>query len=137
MMKNKEKTKFENAVRALEFDKIREKLAYFAPTEGSKALARALMPTSSALVVKKTLAETDAAYSALAAKGVKHRKAAEHSRTDFCFQTQLFWIQRESLLTCFLYPYKDYTVCSVPAPRFYSFLTGHLQIFYSLHKNIL
>ena len=70
MMKQTENTKFENAVRALEFDKIREKLAYFAPTEGSKALARTLMPTSSALVVKKTLAETDAAYSALAAKGM-------------------------------------------------------------------
>ena len=43
MIRNKENQKFENAVRALEFDKIREKLAYFAPTDGSKALARALM----------------------------------------------------------------------------------------------
>ena len=70
MMKNKENLKFENAVRALEFDKIREKLAYFAPTEGAKALARELMPTSSELMVKKTLAETDCAYTALAAKGM-------------------------------------------------------------------
>ena len=51
MMKNTDTAKFENAVRALEFDKIREKLAYFAPTDGSKALARALMPSSSALLV--------------------------------------------------------------------------------------
>ena len=70
MIRNKENQKFENAVRALEFDKIRERLAYYAPTEGSKALARALMPTSSALIVKKTLAETDCAYAALAAKGM-------------------------------------------------------------------
>ena len=59
MMKKTENSKFENAVRALEFDKIREKLAYFAPTEGSKALARALMPTSSAIAVKKALAEKE------------------------------------------------------------------------------
>ena len=70
MMRNTENQKFENAVRALEFDKIRERLAYYAPTEGSKALARALMPTSSELIVKKTLAETDCAYTALAAKGM-------------------------------------------------------------------
>ena len=69
-MKNTDTAKFENAVRALEFDKIREKLAYFAPTDGSKALARALMPSSSALLVKRTLAETDCAYTALAAKGM-------------------------------------------------------------------
>ncbi|MBQ8404245.1 MAG: endonuclease MutS2 [Clostridia bacterium] len=65
-----ENTRFEGAVRALEFDKIREKLAYFAPTDGAKALARELMPTTSAMMVKKTLAETDAAYTALAAKGM-------------------------------------------------------------------
>ena len=70
MIKNKETSKFENAVHALEFDKIRERLAYYAPTEGSKALARALMPTSSELIVKRTLAETDCAYTALAAKGM-------------------------------------------------------------------
>ncbi len=70
MINTMENTKFESAVRALEFDKIRERLARFAPTEGSKALARALMPTTSAMMVKKTLAETDTAYTALAAKGM-------------------------------------------------------------------
>ncbi|MBQ9747052.1 MAG: endonuclease MutS2 [Clostridia bacterium] len=65
-----ENTKFESAVRALEFDKIRERLAHFAPTYGAKARARELMPTSSAVMVKKMLAETDAAYSAIAAKGM-------------------------------------------------------------------
>ena len=70
MIRNRETSKFENAVHALEFDKIRERLAYYAPTEGSKALARALMPTSSELIVKRTLAETDCAYTALAAKGM-------------------------------------------------------------------
>jgi DNA mismatch repair protein MutS2 len=70
MIKIMENSDFESAVRALEFDKIREKLAHFAPTEGSKALARALMPTASAMMVKKTLAETDAAYAAVAAKGM-------------------------------------------------------------------
>ena len=70
MIDTMETTKFESAIRALEFDKIREKLAYFAPTEGAKALARALTPTSSAIMVRRTLAETDAAYTALAAKGM-------------------------------------------------------------------
>ncbi len=70
MINTMENTKFESAVRALEFDKIRERLARFAPTEGSKALARALMPTTSAMMVKNTLAETDTAYTALAAKGM-------------------------------------------------------------------
>lgn len=65
-----ENTKFAGAVRTLEFDKIRERLAHFAPTEGSKALARSLMPVASAVMVKKMLAETDTAYSCLAAKGM-------------------------------------------------------------------
>ncbi len=65
-----EKLRFAGAVRTLEFDKIREKLAYFAPTEGAKKLARSLMPVTSAQMVKKMLAETDTAYSSLAAKGM-------------------------------------------------------------------
>ena len=70
MIKTMEHKRYEGAVRALEFDKIREKLAYFAPTEGSKSIARELMPVSSAIVVKKTLAETDAAYRDIASKGM-------------------------------------------------------------------
>ena len=70
MIKTMEHKRFEGAVRTLEFDKIREKLAYFAPTEGAKAIARELMPVSSAIVVKKTLAETDAAYRDIASKGM-------------------------------------------------------------------
>lgn len=66
----KENTKFAAAVRTLEFDKIREKLAYHAPTEGAKALARELMPITSVMMIKKMLAQTDTAYSALVAKGM-------------------------------------------------------------------
>lgn len=66
----KENTKFAAAVRTLEFDKIRERLAYHAPTEGAKALARELMPVTSVMMIKKMLAETDAAYSSLVAKGM-------------------------------------------------------------------
>ncbi len=66
----KENTKFAAAVRTLEFDKIREKLAYHAPTEGAKALARELMPVTSVMMIKKMLAQTDTAYSALVAKGM-------------------------------------------------------------------
>ena len=54
-----EKMKFAGAVRTLEFDKIREKLAYFAPTQGAKKLALSLMPVTSAIMVKRMLAETD------------------------------------------------------------------------------
>lgn len=66
----KENIKFAAAVRTLEFDKIRERLAYHAPTEGAKALARELMPVTSVMMIKKMLAETDAAYASLVAKGM-------------------------------------------------------------------
>ena len=65
-----EKMKFAGAVRTLEFDKIREKLAYFAPTQGAKKLALSLMPVTSAIMVKRMLAETDTAYTCLVAKGM-------------------------------------------------------------------
>ena len=65
-----ENTKFAGVIRTLEFDKIRERLAYYAPTESAKILARSLEPVTSAVMVKKLLAETDAAYSSLAAKGM-------------------------------------------------------------------
>ncbi len=61
--------RFSSACRTLEFDKIKERLASFAPTEGGKEAALALAPTASPLMVKKLLAETDAAYAATVKKG--------------------------------------------------------------------
>ncbi|MGN1094969.1 MAG: endonuclease MutS2 [Eubacteriales bacterium] len=65
-----EKMKFSGAVRTLEFDKIREMLANTAPTDGAKKLSLSLMPTSSSIMVKRLLSETDAAYSSIVKKGM-------------------------------------------------------------------
>ena len=69
-MTDMETTEFSSAIHTLEFDKIREKLASFAPTSGSKALALSLVPISSPIMVKKLLSLTDAAYRDVVAKGM-------------------------------------------------------------------
>ena len=51
-MTDMETTEFSSAIHTLEFDKIREKLASFAPTLGSKELALSLVPVSSPIMVK-------------------------------------------------------------------------------------
>lgn len=69
-MTDMETTEFSSAIHTLEFDKIREKLASFAPTYGSKELALSLVPVSSPIMVKKLLSLTDAAYRDVVAKGM-------------------------------------------------------------------
>ena len=69
-MTDMETTEFSSAIHTLEFDKIREKLASFAPTLGSKELALSLVPVSSPIMVKKLLSLTDAAYRDVVAKGM-------------------------------------------------------------------
>lgn len=61
---------FSGTLRTLEFDKICEKLAGFAPTQGAKKLALSLVPTPSSEMTKKLLSQTDAAYRAVVAKGM-------------------------------------------------------------------
>ena len=66
-----EKTRnFERAIGTLEFDKIREMLAMVCPTEGAKALARALRPSRAIGTVRRMLAETDAAKTMQITKGM-------------------------------------------------------------------
>ena len=66
-----EKTRnFERAIGTLEFDKIREMLAAVCPTEGAKALARALRPSRAIATVRRMLAETDAAKAMQITKGM-------------------------------------------------------------------
>ena len=66
-----EKTRnFERAIGTLEFDKIREMLAAVCPTEGAKALARALRPSRAIGTVRRMLAETDAAKAMQITKGM-------------------------------------------------------------------
>lgn len=61
---------FDRAITTLEFDKIRETLASVCPTEGSKALARALRPSRAIGTVRRMLAETDAAKKLQTTKGM-------------------------------------------------------------------
>ena len=70
-MKTMEKYKnFERAIVTLEFDKIREMLAVVCPTEGSKALARALRPSRGIATVRRMLEQTDAAKTMQTTKGM-------------------------------------------------------------------
>jgi DNA mismatch repair protein MutS2 len=61
---------FDRAIATLEFDKIREMLATVCPTEGAKALARALRPSRTIGTVRRMLAETDAAKQLQTTKGM-------------------------------------------------------------------
>ena len=61
---------FERASKTLEFDKIREMLAAVCPTEGAKELALGLRPSRSLNVVRRMLAETDAASAMQTLKGM-------------------------------------------------------------------
>jgi DNA mismatch repair protein MutS2 len=61
---------FDRAIATLEFDKIREMLATVWPTEGAKALARALRPSRTIGTVRRMLAETDAAKTMQITKGM-------------------------------------------------------------------
>ena len=61
---------FDRAIITLEFDKIREMLAAVCPTEGAKALARAVRPSRTIGVVRRMLAETDAAKTMQITKGM-------------------------------------------------------------------
>ncbi|MBQ8496711.1 MAG: endonuclease MutS2 [Clostridia bacterium] len=61
---------FDGAIVTLEFDKIREMLAAVCPTEGAKALARALRPSRGIGTVRRMLAETDAAKTMQTTKGM-------------------------------------------------------------------
>ena len=60
----------EKALRSLEFDKIREMLASYAPTEGSKALAGLLMPSDDVETVLKRQRRTTDAKRLCDAKGM-------------------------------------------------------------------
>ena len=67
----KDKTKsIEKAIKTLEFDKIRDRLAELCPTEGSKEIARALSPSKGLNTVRRILAETDAACELEMKKGL-------------------------------------------------------------------
>ncbi|MBO4354457.1 MAG: hypothetical protein J5860_05885, partial [Clostridia bacterium] len=67
----KSKTKsIEKAIKTLEFDKIRERLAELCPTEGAKEIARALSPSKGVATVRRILAETDAACALELKKGM-------------------------------------------------------------------
>ena len=61
---------FDRAITTLEFDKIREMLAAACPTEGAKALARAVRPSRAIQTVRRMLAETDAAKKLQTTKGM-------------------------------------------------------------------
>ena len=61
---------FDRAIVTLEFDKIREMLAAVCPTEGAKALARAVRPSRAIGTVRRMLAETDAAKTMQTTKGM-------------------------------------------------------------------
>ena len=61
---------FDRAIVTLEFDKIREMLAAVCPTEGAKALARAVRPSRAIGTVRRMLAETDAAKTMQITKGM-------------------------------------------------------------------
>ena len=67
MMKNKETRKFENAVHALEFDKIREMLASLCPTEGAAQMARELYPDDRGEIVAAVAGAFRECYDRLAA----------------------------------------------------------------------
>ena len=60
----------EKTMHSLEFDKIRELLATFAPTEGSKAMARMLMPCEDIEAVLKRQRRTTDAKRLCDAKGM-------------------------------------------------------------------
>ncbi|MBQ9115499.1 MAG: endonuclease MutS2 [Clostridia bacterium] len=62
-------SKFNKAIKTLEFDKVTELLADCARTEGAKALARTLTPESDTVRVEKLQADTDAAKFLIAKKG--------------------------------------------------------------------
>lgn len=65
----KDKKIIEKAIKTLEFDKIRERLAELCPTEGSRELARALSPSRGEATVRRILAETGAAFDLAVKKG--------------------------------------------------------------------
>ncbi|MBQ0009530.1 MAG: endonuclease MutS2 [Ruminococcus sp.] len=61
---------FEKAIRTLEFEKIRAMLAEAAPIAGAKELAKKLTPSRSVAVIRRMLAETDAAKAMQVLKGM-------------------------------------------------------------------
>lgn len=65
----KDKKSIDKAIKTLEFDKIRARLANFCPTESSKELALALSPSRGINTVRRILAETDAALDLEVKKG--------------------------------------------------------------------
>jgi len=69
MEKNRTKG-IDKAIKTLEFDKIRERLAELCPTDGARELALALSPSKGFATVKRILAETDAARAMELKKGL-------------------------------------------------------------------
>lgn len=65
----KDKKSIDRAIKTLEFDKIRARLANFCPTEGARELALALSPSRGINTVRRILAETDAALALEVKKG--------------------------------------------------------------------
>ena len=65
----KETRSIDRAIKTLEFDKIRARLANFCPTEGARELALALSPSRGINTVRRILSETGAALDLEVKKG--------------------------------------------------------------------